>query len=104
MNVIKSDLLRCVVLYEYGGLYADLDTVDIRPLDRVTQRFSCIVVPCPWEHSVLNNILPYYLANGEMFCRLKHPFLQRLLSGVAVLKPKSISGTMIGPPICYSYV
>ena len=41
MNVIKSDLLRYVVLYEYGGLYADLDTLDIRPLDRVTQRFSC---------------------------------------------------------------
>jgi len=98
MNVIKSDLLRCVVLYEYGGLYADLDTLDIWPLDQVTQRFSCIVVPSPWEHSIFDISLPFYLANGEMFCRPKHPFLQRLLSAVEVLKPKGVSGTMISPP------
>jgi len=96
MNVIKSDLLRYVVLYEHGGLYADLDTLDIRPLDRVTQRFSCILVPCPWVDSVFET-LPYYLANREMFCRPKHPFLQRLLSAVEVLKPRSAFGTMIGP-------
>jgi len=98
LNVVKADLLRYVVLHEYGGLYADLDTLNVRPLDRVTQRFSCILVLEPFENAVLWESSPYKLCNGEMFCRPKHPFLQKLLSAVEVLKPKSFTGTMIGPP------
>ena len=97
INVVKADLLRYVVLHEYGGLYADLDTLNVQPLDRVTQRFSCILVPAPFEHAVFWNSLPYKLCNGEMICRPKHPFLQKLLSAVEELKPKGFFATMIGP-------
>src|SRR5690554_6595575 len=32
-GIQRSDIFRCVALYQYGGLYADVDMLGIRPIE-----------------------------------------------------------------------
>ncbi|XP_045170198.2 uncharacterized protein LOC123532711 [Mercenaria mercenaria] len=77
--VRKADMLRYVVLYEFGGIYADLDTECLRPLDRVLNKFSCVISPEPYEHASLIYNTRFMVTNSIMFCGKKHPFLYRLM-------------------------
>lgn len=78
-GVQRGDILRYVVLYEFGGIYADVDVENLRPLDRVTRKYTCIIPTEPLEHNILKYHVPYVINNGIMLCAPKHPFLRRLL-------------------------
>ena len=48
LNIQRADLARYLVLYEYGGMYADLDMSAVRPVrellvDRPDKHFFCFV-------------------------------------------------------------
>ncbi|XP_052793179.1 uncharacterized protein LOC128227147 [Mya arenaria] len=82
-NVLRSEMLRYTVLYVFGGVYSDLDITFLRPLDRVTARYTCILVPEPFEHPVFTSGQPYRLNNNLIFCRSRHPFLKLLIDNLA---------------------
>lgn len=75
----RADVTRYVVLYEFGGIFIDMDFQCLRPLDRVTIKYSCIFPPQPFEQSVFGNHVPFSLTNAVILCRPKHPFLQQIL-------------------------
>lgn len=78
--VSKGDMLRYIVIYEYGGLYVDMDTVNFRPLDKITMKYPCILVPEPFEHAVLWYRQPYIVINAIMACRSQHPFFWQIVN------------------------
>ncbi|KAH3835880.1 hypothetical protein DPMN_109248 [Dreissena polymorpha] len=63
-NVNKADALRYCVLYEFGGIYADLDFECLRPLDPVTREYAAIFPLEPFEHSALRYNIPFLLNNA----------------------------------------
>ncbi|KAH3723780.1 hypothetical protein DPMN_049574 [Dreissena polymorpha] len=95
--VQKSDLMRYVVVYEFGGLYADLDTSCLRSLDIVTTKYACIVLPEPFEDGIIWENIPYRIPNGVFFCRAKHPFLEQVLRTISGIKTVEANPTLIGP-------
>ena len=80
--VVKTDILRYVLMYEFGGMYSDLDTKNLRPLDIATTKYPCIVLPIPFEHAALWTFMPYRLCNGGMMCRPKHPFFKQCIDAL----------------------
>ncbi|XP_052814305.1 uncharacterized protein LOC128241426 [Mya arenaria] len=85
-NIQRSDMLRYVVLYEFGGIYADLDIESLRPLDMATHKFPCIIPTEPFEHSVFLYGMPYLINNAFMMCRRKHPFFKQVLQNLVNVK------------------
>lgn len=81
-GVKRADILRYVVLYEYGGVYADIDVENLRPLDRVTRKYNCIVPTEPLEHSAFMYDRPFVMNNGIILCSKGHPFLKQLLNNL----------------------
>lgn len=80
--VVKTDILRYVLMYEFGGLYTDLDTINVRPLDIATTKYPCILMPIPFEQAAIWTFMPYRLCNGEMLCRPKHPFFKKCIDAL----------------------
>lgn len=78
-GIRRADFIRYVVLYEMGGMYADLDTINYRSLDVAITKYSCIFPTEPFEHATLRAFVPYLMNNAIMFCRKKHPFLRQIL-------------------------
>ena len=69
------------MLYEYGGLYADLDTERLRPLDDVTKGHTCIISQEPIEHAhFLSPLGPPLVSNAIMACRPGHPFFETVIA------------------------
>ncbi|XP_052804307.1 uncharacterized protein LOC128234238 [Mya arenaria] len=81
--VRRADLLRYVVLYEYGGVYADIDTQCLRPLHRVLNKYACVLSPEPYEHASLIFNTEFMVTNSIMFCRANHPFFKQVLENIA---------------------
>lgn len=73
---------RYVVLYEFGGVYADLDTECLKPLDRILYKYPCVISPEPYEHSSLIYNTEFLVTNSVMFCRAKHPFLAQVMESI----------------------
>lgn len=80
--IYKADALRYIVLHEFGGVYSDLDTRFVRPLDRATMKYACIISPEPFEHSTILYQRPFQLNNGFLLCRKGHPFMKQAISSL----------------------
>ena len=52
LNTLKSDLYRFIILYNFGGIYSDLDSISIRKLP--TELYNHDFVTC-YEHSSVNS-------------------------------------------------
>ncbi|XP_052809825.1 uncharacterized protein LOC128238208 [Mya arenaria] len=103
-NIIKGDVLRYIVLYEFGGVYADLDLTFLRPLNRVTVKYPCVLTLEPFEHPVFNSGQPYRINNNLIFCRPKHPFMKYLIDNLPYARMMVHSLDISGPSfisMCY---
>lgn len=78
-SVMKADLIRLAAIYEYGGVYADIDVINLKPLDVATMKYACIIPTEPFEHSALLFNKEFVLCNTILLCRPKHPFFLQLL-------------------------
>lgn len=78
----RADAIRYIILYEFGGFYADLDVSCLRPLDNITMKYACIFPTEPFEHSVFRLRVPYLINNAIMLCRPKHPFLKQMIQSL----------------------
>lgn len=95
-NINRANVLRYFVLYEYGGLYADLDVECLRPLNKVTTKYAAIFPPEPMEHCLQLHI-PFLLGNAIMFSRPKHPFLKQIIDSLANFQPMAQQFDASGP-------
>lgn len=96
-NVKKADMLRYAVIYEFGGIYADLDVQNLRPLDIVTTKFACIIPLEPFEHSVFLYKMDFFATTAVLLCRPKHPFFQQLLTNLRGAAPQGGPVGTTGP-------
>lgn len=85
-EINRADALRYVVLYEFGGIYVDLDFENFRPLDRVTYKYACIFPTEPFEQSAFRFQTPFLINNAIMMCRPKHPFLKQILDNLPLFQ------------------
>ena len=70
-QIQRVDAARYVILYEHGGLYADLDMECVRPLDDLLD-----------ADLVLPRTTPLGLSNQLMLTRPGHPFLKEALEAL----------------------
>ncbi|KAH3811882.1 hypothetical protein DPMN_140299 [Dreissena polymorpha] len=89
----RADALRYFVLYEYGGVYADLDFECLRPLDRVTMKYAAVFPLEPFEHAVFRRRIPFCVNNAIMMAQPKHSFLRHIKRGY--FTSSSIEGSHI---------
>ena len=74
-KILKSDILRYFVIYEFGGVYLDMDFKAYAPLDPLLKNYSCILgrQPDPMAYSRLGR--QYLISNAFFAMRPHHPFL-----------------------------
>merc|ERR1719341_1557781 len=60
--VEKADLLRYEVVFKYGGIYIDVDTISIRPLGHHLRK-SFVAYSRSW-HNVANSIFGFPLGSS----------------------------------------
>ena len=77
-NINRADVRKLLVLYQYGGVFADLDVESLRPLHDLIDKFQCIIAQEPEEHQSLLYEYKHsrYVMTAFMACRQKHPFLK----------------------------
>ncbi len=72
--MVKTDLLRILIGYHYGGVYADLDVECLRPIDEWVLDFDKINIPLePKEHN------PFMLGCATFCLKEKNEKLLKLL-------------------------
>jgi hypothetical protein len=58
-GVMQSDIWRMLTLYEHGGVYADMDSICIKPLDyeleKIGDKYDAAIVPQQAGHLRFNN-------------------------------------------------
>lgn len=95
-GIFKGDIIRILALYEYGGVYLDLDVEVFRSFDKLTKTASCIIPPEPFEHNAFLYGREIIINNAIVFCRARHPFLKLVLDNVnnisESLNPVDITG------------
>lgn len=77
-NVQRWDLIRYLILFEYGGIYADFDYECIEPLDGLLNGQSCCLALDPEEHAQIFD-KEYIITNALMAIEAKHPFMKQVL-------------------------
>ena len=69
------------MLYEYGGVYVDIDMESLKPLDDIIDNQDCLISQEPVEHAhFLSPISPPLVSNALMACRARHPFYEHIIS------------------------
>ncbi|KAK3599951.1 hypothetical protein CHS0354_012597, partial [Potamilus streckersoni] len=91
-NLQRADALRYMILYEYGGIYADLDIISLRPLDPILRKYFCIIAQEPHFHPIFYNNFYGLASNGLIACRRHHPFMKIIVEN---LPSFSVAGEVI---------
>lgn len=78
----RADALRYVVLYEYGGIYVDMDMEALSSLEPLMLKYSCFIGQEPYEHPIIDTNFEQLLINALIGCRKGHPFLKLLIDNL----------------------
>ena len=83
-----------MILYEYGGVYFDLDTVSVKPIDKFIQQtnYTCVLTPEPEEHYVITFKMELLLSTNALLCRVRHPFFRFLIDSLSSVVSKGCKG------------
>ena len=85
-GIRKADALRYIILYEYGGVYADMDLESLRPIDPMLRKYSCFIGKEPDEHPILDSGFDKLVINALIGCRAQHPFMKLLMNNLPAFK------------------
>lgn len=96
-KIRRADALRYFVLYHYGGVYADMDAVNYRPLDAAITKHGCVFMPEPYPMSAFRAWVPYLINNAVMMCRARHPFLKQLMENLYTFEHMQAVWDSTGP-------
>lgn len=88
----RVDLFRYIAVYEYGGVYFDLDVEGLQPLDAEVLTHECVFpldTFVPSSHEPLSRY-GYFGDNGQRFlvgqyafaAVKEHPFILKLITGI----------------------
>ena len=72
----KADIIRWEILYEYGGVFVDADSLCIDPVDDILMNTRYFA---GWEHEELRNGL---IATGTMGFPPKHPLVKEAIEWI----------------------
>jgi hypothetical protein len=79
-NIHKADAARLFIIHHFGGLYVDLDTRPLRPMDDWTFNYQCLIAQETAEHVfILREERVHGVINTVLACRPGHPFYAQLL-------------------------
>ncbi|WAR00207.1 IMT3-like protein [Mya arenaria] len=81
-GIRRADALRYVILYEFGGVYADMDVESLQNLDPMLRKYACFVPQEPYEHPILYGNFEHLVINALMGCRPRHPFMKMLIDNL----------------------
>ena len=77
-NVQRWDAIRYLLLYRFGGLYADMDYECFAPLDVLLQDAACCMGLEPHIHAMRLN-KPFLVGNALMATVPAHPYFKMLI-------------------------
>ena len=88
-NIQRADAIRYFILYEHGGVYADLDFEALRPLTGLLDSeemadVGVILGQEPWAHSQVLYDQPRMLCNAIMLSCPHHPFWKAVIDELHV--------------------
>lgn len=72
----KADIIRWEILYEYGGVFLDADSICIEKVDDILLSCKCFA---GWEHEQLR---PGLIATGTMGFPPKHPLVKEAIEWI----------------------
>jgi hypothetical protein len=73
--IMRADAIRYFLLYEYGGVYVDLDFEALRPLDAsLLGPHACLIGQEPLAHAHVLNRVDRLICNALMASCARHPF------------------------------
>ncbi|XP_074646497.1 uncharacterized protein LOC141902591 [Tubulanus polymorphus] len=79
----RADAIRYFILYEFGGVYADIDMQSLRPLDELLDFHTFLI---PEDHPVHTNVV-FHLnripLNALMMSVPKHPIIKSVILHLA---------------------
>lgn len=81
-GVMRADAARYMLLHRFGGVYADIDTECLAPLDRLADETRVILSHEPsthWQPFARQRGMPYMVFNGVMASPAGHPFWLHVL-------------------------
>ena len=84
-------------MYEFGGLYADLDFECLKPLDKIMSEHECILSEEPLMHAYLLYGLQKLVSNALMACRPRHYYFESLINRLDYPAPKKTPLFTTGP-------
>lgn len=88
--VQRADLARYCLLKRFGGVYADIDTRCLAPLEPLagTHRIVLCEEPRDRQHHATRRGLPFLLFNGTMASPAGHPFWDTLIELCVRMYPR----------------
>jgi len=81
LKLQKLDARRYFVMYEYGGIFVDLDMESLRGMDDTLKPYSCVLAQHPIKS--VDNRVTYVIANNFLACRPHHPFYKFVLDALS---------------------
>jgi len=81
-KIRQADTIRYMILYKYGGVYADLDMAALKPLDPMMLQHEIVLGQEPLAHAHLLNKKERTVCNAIMSSVPGHPFWLRVLKGI----------------------
>ena len=100
LMIMKIDFMKYIILYHYGGIYADMDTICLKDIDPLIKHYSkanVLLTEVPPFTKLERTFLSYsmnldydnkYLNNGILLSRKKHPFWMVVIDTVIKTKYK----------------
>lgn len=85
-GIRKADALRYVILYEFGGVYADMDLESLKPIDPMARKYSCFISQEPYEHPILDGNFENLVINALIGCQARHPFMKKLMDNLPAFR------------------
>ena len=83
----RTNIIRYVILHEFGGAFVDMKIKCLRSLKRVTYKYACVFPARSFELDSVKEKRPYSLSNNVIFCRANHPFLKQIIDNTPLYQP-----------------
>ena len=108
LDIEKSDMIRILILFEFGGVYADLDMEVLKPLDDIIAGKPCLMAASTPEVATifLQTNETSIINNALIACRPGHPLLKLVLNSFRKSKSRTGQDVMLstGPLFLHSVV
>ena len=94
----QSDAVRYAILYEFGGVYLDMDVEFVAPIANYLERgYPCVFPEENPLQTAPNWKRTYIVTQSVIICRPHHPFLRLLLETLPEFNKRGITISRTGP-------